>query len=173
MKPTWILVADSSRARIFSAETPSSALIEINTLAHPQGRLHEQNLSSDLPGHEASPISGGIFCGEHCPSGDPPVHARFVEFPLARWIDHSTSSEPFAGTDRSPVRHWIVLTPPGNVSKITIGTYSDELTKILHNVPLPIADGPSVGVLPLPQSADSAKQAAKASIPYRPSFSYS
>ncbi len=120
---------------------------------------------SDLPGHEASPISGGIFCGEHCPSGDPPVHARFVEFPLARWIDHSISSEPFAGTDRSPVRHWIVFTPPGNVSKITIGTYSDELTKILHNVPLPIADGPSVGVLPLPRSADSAKVAAKASIP--------
>ncbi len=59
MKPTWILVADSSRARIFSAETPSSALIEINTLAHPQSRLHEQNLSSDLPGHDSDKTGTG------------------------------------------------------------------------------------------------------------------
>ena len=59
MKPTWILVADSSRARSFSAESPSSPLIEINTLAHPQSRIHEQNLSSDLPGHDSDKSGSG------------------------------------------------------------------------------------------------------------------
>lgn len=50
MKTVWILVADSSRARIFTAENSVSELVEIETLAHPEGRLHEQELDSDLPG---------------------------------------------------------------------------------------------------------------------------
>jgi protein required for attachment to host cells len=50
MKKTWILVADSTHARIFTAASPSSALQEIETLAHPESRLHEQKLTSDLPG---------------------------------------------------------------------------------------------------------------------------
>ena len=59
MKPTWVLVADSSRARIFSADTPSAPLKEINTLAHPEARLHEQNLTSDLPGHQGDSSGSG------------------------------------------------------------------------------------------------------------------
>ncbi len=47
---TWLLVADSSRGRIFQAKSPSGELNEITTLAHPEGRLHEQELTSDLPG---------------------------------------------------------------------------------------------------------------------------
>ena len=59
MKPTWILVADSSRARIFSADTPSAPLKEINSLAHPEGRIHEQNMTSDLPGHHSDTSGAG------------------------------------------------------------------------------------------------------------------
>ncbi len=50
MKSTYILVADSSRARIFTAATPSSALEEIEALAHTEGRLHDREMTSDLPG---------------------------------------------------------------------------------------------------------------------------
>jgi protein required for attachment to host cells len=52
MRKAWILVADSSRARVFTAETQSSSLEELETLAHPEGRLHEQNMDSDLPGKD-------------------------------------------------------------------------------------------------------------------------
>ncbi len=61
MKSTWILVADSSRARVFTAETPSSPLQEIDDLAHPAGRLHEQRMTSDLPGKD----NGNIGVGGH------------------------------------------------------------------------------------------------------------
>ena len=47
---SWVLVADSSRGRIFSAETPTSALKEIESISHPEGRLHDQLMVSDLPG---------------------------------------------------------------------------------------------------------------------------
>ena len=50
MKLTLILVADNVRARIFTAETPSSPLEEIEALAHAEGRLHDREITSDLPG---------------------------------------------------------------------------------------------------------------------------
>lgn len=59
MKPVWILVADSSRARIFSAENSAAELIEIETLLHPQARLHEQQLDSDLPGKANGTMGAG------------------------------------------------------------------------------------------------------------------
>jgi protein required for attachment to host cells len=50
MKSTWILVADSTRARYFTASTPSSALQELEDDIHPAGRQHERDMTSDLPG---------------------------------------------------------------------------------------------------------------------------
>ncbi len=50
MKSTWILVADNTRARFFTAETPSSALEEIDDLMHSEGRLHDKEMTTDLPG---------------------------------------------------------------------------------------------------------------------------
>lgn len=50
MNSTWIIVADKSRARIFEAARAGAEMHERETLAHPQSRLHEQELTSDLPG---------------------------------------------------------------------------------------------------------------------------
>ena len=50
MAHTWIVVADASRARIFSSNANRSEMHEIETLTHPASRLHEQELTSDLPG---------------------------------------------------------------------------------------------------------------------------
>ena len=55
---TWVLVADNSRARIFSAEKPASALIEIQDLTHPEARLHEGDLVSDKTGRDQGPAGG-------------------------------------------------------------------------------------------------------------------
>ena len=50
MKQTWIVVAESTRARIFSTFGTSMALEEVADLTHPESRLHDRELSSDLPG---------------------------------------------------------------------------------------------------------------------------
>jgi len=49
-KPIWILAADASRAKIWMASTPSSPLELIHEMASPEGRMHERDLTSDLPG---------------------------------------------------------------------------------------------------------------------------
>jgi protein required for attachment to host cells len=59
MKLTWILVADSTRARIFTADTPSSPLEEIEEFSHTEGRLHDREMTSDLPGKIKSVGGGG------------------------------------------------------------------------------------------------------------------
>ena len=50
MSQTWVVVADSSRARVFTVQTPRGPLQELESLVHPEGRLHEQDLTTDLPG---------------------------------------------------------------------------------------------------------------------------
>ncbi|MDP1666241.1 MAG: host attachment protein [Methylobacter sp.] len=59
MKLTWILVADTTRARVFTADTPSSPLEEIEDLSHTEGRLHDREITSDLPGRVKSVAGGG------------------------------------------------------------------------------------------------------------------
>ncbi len=59
MKLTWIVVADSARARIFTADTPTSPLEEIEDFSHAEGRLHDREITSDLPGKIKSAGGGG------------------------------------------------------------------------------------------------------------------
>jgi protein required for attachment to host cells len=56
--PTWILVADASRARIFAADKALSPLNEIRTLTFPEARLHEGDLVTDKGGRDRNPGIG-------------------------------------------------------------------------------------------------------------------
>ncbi|MDH5181326.1 MAG: host attachment protein [Gammaproteobacteria bacterium] len=49
----WVVVADSARARILSAENRTAPLVEIKSLEHPEGRMHAVDLTSDLPGRDS------------------------------------------------------------------------------------------------------------------------
>ncbi len=53
MSNTWVLVAESSRAKIYSTDGDLDALKEIIDLSHSESRLHEQELTTDLPGSNA------------------------------------------------------------------------------------------------------------------------
>jgi len=50
MKLTWIVVANNSLARFFTVESESSPMTEIEALTHLEGRLHDRDITSDLPG---------------------------------------------------------------------------------------------------------------------------
>lgn len=88
MKSVWVLVADSSQARIFSAENSQADLIEIETLFHPEGRLHEQDMVSDLPGK----VSGPQGAGRHAYSDEnSPKEQEEINFALR--VAHYLSDE--------------------------------------------------------------------------------
>ncbi|MCX7097643.1 MAG: host attachment protein [Methylococcales bacterium] len=50
MNPTWILVADNARARVFTVATPAAPLEELDALSHAESRLHDRDITTDLPG---------------------------------------------------------------------------------------------------------------------------
>ena len=77
--PSMIVVADSSRARFFTAASSSSDLIEVETLTNSEARLHDRDITSDLPGKS----TGGNGSGGHAYQGktDPKKHevSRFAK----------------------------------------------------------------------------------------------
>jgi protein required for attachment to host cells len=50
MSKLWVVVADRSKARIFTVAEPRGPLLEVGELEHPQGREHDRALNSDKPG---------------------------------------------------------------------------------------------------------------------------
>ena len=50
MSNIWVVVAESASATIYSANKPASSLRKLQSLSHPESRMHEQELTSDLPG---------------------------------------------------------------------------------------------------------------------------
>jgi protein required for attachment to host cells len=64
MSKLWIVVADQSKARIFTTASPRGALLEVGTLEHAVARERTQTLTSDRPGRSFD--SAGI--GRHAMS---------------------------------------------------------------------------------------------------------
>lgn len=60
MTATWILVADSSRARIFSANKAHQPLHEIGRFEHPEGRAKARDLLAEQQGNGSG--SGDLEC---------------------------------------------------------------------------------------------------------------
>ncbi|HIP52735.1 MAG TPA: host attachment protein [Chromatiales bacterium] len=58
MRKSWVVVADSSRARFFIADKPAGPLNELKDLTYPEARLHEGDLISDNAGRERNNAHG-------------------------------------------------------------------------------------------------------------------
>lgn len=50
MCATCVVVAESSRARVFEMASTATPMKELVDMVHPESRTHEQNLTSDRPG---------------------------------------------------------------------------------------------------------------------------
>jgi protein required for attachment to host cells len=55
----WVLVADNSRAKLFSTQSGNGALVEEASFEHAESRLHDRDLTSDLPGRDVDGQGGG------------------------------------------------------------------------------------------------------------------
>ena len=59
MSCIWVLVAESSRAILYSAENRKAPLEEIGAFVHPESRLHEGDLVSDQSGSDGGSVGQG------------------------------------------------------------------------------------------------------------------
>jgi len=103
MVHSWIVVADASRARIFSSNGNLSNMQELETLTHPESRLHEQELTSDLPGRAFD--STGHARHAMGQTVDPKKQTEIV---FARQIAEHLDSE----RKQQTFEHLILIAPP-------------------------------------------------------------
>lgn len=103
MAKTWIVAADSSRARIFSTDKPKGPLQEMADLAHPEARLHAQDLYTDSPGR---PNDGNPSGRQSMESGSDPKEQESVLF--AKRVCQSLS----AGLQRGDFEKLYVVSAP-------------------------------------------------------------
>src|ERR1700738_1149742 len=59
MKPTWILFADASNARLYQSQAPGRDLSLLRELSHPESRAKGMGLGTDPPGRGRE---GGTSC---------------------------------------------------------------------------------------------------------------
>ena len=93
MLTTWLVVADHSRARFFEIESSSAPLKEFDTLVHGEARLHDREMTSDLPGKVKNPSGHG---GGHAfeQETDPKKHeAEVFATEIVRYLElaHNTN----------------------------------------------------------------------------------
>jgi protein required for attachment to host cells len=103
MSKTWILVAESSRAKIFEQEAARGDLREMQAFDHAASRLNDSDLVSAPPGRTYD--SNGM--GRHAmePDTDPKVNETHIFARiLAQHLDKTL--------DKNHVKKLVVIAPP-------------------------------------------------------------
>ncbi|GMQ75700.1 MAG: hypothetical protein BMS9Abin01_0955 [Gammaproteobacteria bacterium] len=129
MKSTWIVVAESARARIFTMSGAGGRLQEIADLSHPESRLHDTELTSDLPGRAFDSHGQGRHAMEQ--ATDPKEReAQVFAVEISRYIDRGRREGSFDSL--------VLVAPPKflgrlrpELSKTVRGTLIGELDKNL------------------------------------------
>lgn len=75
MPATWIVVADSAAARLFSTPSPTGPLEEFEAYAHAEGRAHVRDLVTDQQGRQFESFGHGNRSGME-PRVDPKEHEK-------------------------------------------------------------------------------------------------
>ncbi|HFD78907.1 MAG TPA: host attachment protein [Gammaproteobacteria bacterium] len=79
MTRTWILVAESSRAKIYATENRTAIPEEVEDIVHPEGRLHEGDLVTDKPGNDPGSVGQGPHVLDDKVSATRQEHIEFAK----------------------------------------------------------------------------------------------
>ena len=106
MANTWVLVADSSRAKVFEAKSAIGELEEVAAFEHPEAREHNYELTSDLPGRTGHNSMDRKFT--------PKDHeAEQFAKELCRHLDLGASTRSF--------EHLVLVAPPAFLGRLRTG----------------------------------------------------
>ncbi|MGM0435418.1 MAG: host attachment protein [Pseudomonadota bacterium] len=90
MPKVRIVVADASRARLFTTDSPKGDFKEVDTLINPEARLHDSDLTTDRPGRQADSMNSGRSAMEEHREPKEVEAQRFAK-ELADNLEHARS----------------------------------------------------------------------------------
>lgn len=136
MKPDWILIANSTRARLLQKER-NERVTELEDFVHPQGRMKVSDLVDDRAGHESTDRSYGGASYQPRTGVKQKEHQRFAR-ELADFLERQAQS----GSYRSLAL--FASSPFLGELKAELGTATSKLLSGSHDLDLT-----SVGVAEL------------------------
>jgi len=125
MPKNWVLVANSSQAKIYAGKGQKGSLTEIENFDHPNGRLHEGDLVSDSAGSDG----GSTGQGRHVL--DDETNARQQEAitfakDLASHLDEERKKDGF--------RRLVVIAPPTFLGLLRKNLNSDVMNMVSQQI---------------------------------------
>jgi len=91
MQTTWILTAGNADAVIYASRGGKSDLSEHKRFEHPRGRMHDRELTSDLPGRAYDSSGKGRHAMEQ--SVDPKKHEAIIfAKQLSEYLHHACTT---------------------------------------------------------------------------------
>lgn len=109
MPTTWVLVAESSRAKIYELDKRNTPLKELEGLTHTPSRLHESSITSDLPGRsQDSHGHGSHKMGSH--TGVKEHESMEFARTLGQHLDHART--------RGKFDKLIIMSPPAFLGQL-------------------------------------------------------
>lgn len=133
MQNTWVLVAESSRAKLYTVNGRLAPITEIEAMVHPESRMHEGDLVSDSAGSDG----GSVGQGRHViDSKNTARDHESLEF--ARTLAGRLDS----GRNNGDFDNLVLIAPPeflghlrGNLSKEVLSMVSRQVDKNLVQKP--------------------------------------
>ena len=118
---TWILVAESSRAKLFSRVSLSEPITELEAFSHPECRLPERDLVSDNDGFDGGSVGQSHHVMQKKISAKDAEADKFART-LAEHLDD--------GRVHGKFDHLILMAPPNFLGRLR-NCFDKELTSMV------------------------------------------
>ncbi|MCB1685278.1 MAG: host attachment protein [Pseudomonadales bacterium] len=124
MKSTWIVVADSTRARIFQQEGASAPLQECEGMVHPESALHADDLVSDRQGRTFDSSGQGARHAMEPKSSVKETHAKAFARELGARLESARK--------RGEIDDLVLIAPPHFLGLLS-AALSDVTAKLISS----------------------------------------
>lgn len=133
MQHTWVLVAERSRAKLYTINGRLAPITEIEALVHPESRMHEGDLVSDSAGSDGGSVGQGRHVIDSKNTARDHESLAFART-LASRLDSARNNGDFDNL--------VLIAPPeflghlrGNLSKEVLSMVSRQVDKNLVQKP--------------------------------------
>lgn len=125
MSNVWILVAESSRAKLYATPARSEPIAEVESFAHPEGRLPERDLVSDNAGFDGGSVGQSHHVMQKKVSARDEEAERFAK----RLTDHLE-----AGRLQGEFDKMVLMAPPGFLGHLRNNLNKDLKAMVVSEV---------------------------------------